>query len=41
MFDWPTASWAALLWALDVNATAVNRIGKEDTFLLAFFLLGA
>jgi hypothetical protein len=28
LFDWPTASWAARLWALDVNATAVNRIGK-------------
>ncbi|MBI3262101.1 MAG: glycosyltransferase family 39 protein, partial [Acidobacteria bacterium] len=30
---------ASALWALDVNATAINRIGKEDTFLLFFFLL--
>ena len=29
---------AALLWALDVNAIAINRIGKEDTFALFFFL---
>ena len=30
---------AALLWAFDVNAIAINRIGKEDTFALFFFLL--
>lgn len=30
---------AGLLWALDPNATAINRIGKEDSFLLLFFLL--
>lgn len=30
---------ASALWALDVNATAINRIGKEDTFLLFFFLV--
>jgi hypothetical protein len=27
------------IWAFDVNAIAINRIGKEDTFLLLFFLL--
>lgn len=30
---------AAAIWAFDVNAIAINRIGKEDTFLLLFFLL--
>ncbi len=30
---------AAAIWAFDVNAMAINRIGKEDTFLLLFFLL--
>lgn len=30
---------AAMLWALDPNATAINRLGKEDSFLLLFFLL--
>ena len=30
---------ASALWALDVNAIAISRIGKEDTFLLFFFLL--
>jgi hypothetical protein len=34
------AAWASLLWALDVNATGVNRMAKEDTFFL-FFLLAA
>ena len=34
------AVWASLLWALDVNATGVNRTAKEDTFFL-FFLLAA
>src|SRR5262249_50189183 len=29
----------AAIWAFDVNAIAINRIGKEDTFLLLFFLL--
>jgi hypothetical protein len=29
----------SLIWAFDVNAIAINRIGKEDTFLLLFFLL--
>jgi hypothetical protein len=31
---------ASVIWAFDVNAIAINRIGKEDTFLLLFFLLG-
>lgn len=39
LFDGAVAMWAALFWALDVNATAINRIGKEDTFLLAFLLI--
>ncbi len=34
------AAWASLLWALDVNATGINRTAKEDTFFL-FFLLAA
>lgn len=40
LFFGPSAGMAAgLLWALDPNATAINRIGKEDSFLLLFFLL--
>jgi hypothetical protein len=39
MFDWPTAAFASLLWALDVNATAINRLGKEDTLLVFFLFL--
>ena len=39
LFGTPIAMMAALLWALDVNAIAINRIGKEDTFALFFFLL--
>ena len=39
LFDNVVALFAAAFWALDVNATAINRIGKEDTFLLFFFLL--
>lgn len=34
------AAWAAFFWAFDVNAIAINRIGKEDT-LLVFFLFAA
>ncbi len=30
---------AGLLWALDPNATSISRLGKEDSFLLLFFLL--
>jgi hypothetical protein len=39
MFGTPEALVASALWALDVNVIAINRIGKEDTFLLFFFLL--
>jgi 4-amino-4-deoxy-L-arabinose transferase-like glycosyltransferase len=39
LFGTPVAVVASLLWALDVNAIAINRIGKEDTFLLLFFLV--
>jgi hypothetical protein len=39
LFGGTVAVLAALMWALDVNAIAINRIGKEDTFLLLFFLL--
>lgn len=35
------AFWAALLLAFDVNAAGLNRIGKEDSFLVLFLLLGA
>jgi 4-amino-4-deoxy-L-arabinose transferase-like glycosyltransferase len=38
LFGAAVATVAALLWALDVNAIAFNRIGKEDTFALFFFL---
>jgi Dolichyl-phosphate-mannose-protein mannosyltransferase len=38
LFGTPVALMAALLWAFDVNAIAINRIGKEDTFALFFFL---
>lgn len=31
---------AALLWALGINAAAINRIAKEDTLLVFFFLWG-
>jgi len=39
LFGTGAAVLAAVFWALDVNATATNRLGKEDTFLLLFFLL--
>jgi hypothetical protein len=32
------AGWAALLWALDVNAISINRTAKEDTFFVFFFV---
>ncbi len=41
LFDTAAGLWAAFFWAVDVNATAINRIGKEDTFLLFFLLLAA
>jgi len=40
LFGGTVAAAAAVLWAFDVNAIAINRIGKEDTFLLLFFLAG-
>jgi len=39
LFGTGVAIVASLLWALDVNAIAINRLGKEDTFLLFFFVL--
>lgn len=39
LFDSAIGAWAGLFWALDVNAAAINRIGKEDTFLVFFLLL--
>jgi len=39
LFGGAVAAVVSLLWAFDVNAIAINRIGKEDTFLLLFFLL--
>jgi predicted membrane-bound dolichyl-phosphate-mannose-protein mannosyltransferase len=39
LFGGAVAVAASLIWAFDVNAIAINRIGKEDTFLLLFFLL--
>jgi len=41
LFGTPAALAASAFWALDVNAIAINRIGKEDTFLLFFFLIAA
>ncbi len=40
LFGARVAGWSALFWTLDVNATSVNRIGKEDTLLVFFLLLG-
>jgi len=39
LFSGTVAAVVSLVWAFDVNAIAINRIGKEDTFLLLFFLL--
>ncbi len=39
LFGDAVALVASLIWAFDVNAIAINRLGKEDTFLLFFFLL--
>jgi hypothetical protein len=38
-FGPPVGLVAALLVALDPNVIAINRIGKEDTFLMLFFML--
>ncbi|MBD0371284.1 MAG: glycosyltransferase family 39 protein [Pyrinomonadaceae bacterium] len=39
LFGTEIALIAATLWALDPTAISFNRIAKEDTFLLFFFLL--
>ena len=39
LFGAEVALIAAALWAFDPSAIAFNRIAKEDTFLLFFFLL--
>jgi hypothetical protein len=39
LFGTPTALIAAALWAVDPAAIGFNRIAKEDTFFLFFFLL--
>ena len=39
LFGGAVATVASFVWAFDVNAIAINRIGKEDTLLLLFFLL--
>jgi len=41
LFDTTVGLWTAAIWALDINAAAINRIGKEDTFMLFFLLLAA
>lgn len=41
LFDTEVGVWAALLWAFDVNATGINRLAKEDTWLVFFFLLAS
>ncbi len=41
MFGLRTAAWASFLWAVDVNAVATNRIGKEDTLMVLFLFAGA
>src|SRR5581483_2057749 len=41
LFDTTTGAFAALFWAFDTGAAAINRIGKEDTFLLFFLLLAS
>ena len=39
LFGPAAAVLASVVWTFDVNAIAISRIGKEDTFLLLFFLL--
>jgi hypothetical protein len=41
LFGTPTALVAAALWAFDPTAAGFNRIAKEDTFFLFFFLLAS
>src|SRR5215207_5560438 len=40
LFGAEVALLAAALWAFDPAAVGLNRIAKEDSFLLFFFLLG-
>ncbi|MBP1636357.1 MAG: rane protein of unknown function [Acidobacteria bacterium] len=40
-FGTSAALWASVFLALNVTVTGINRIGKEDTFLVLFLLLGA
>jgi hypothetical protein len=39
LFGGAAAVAVSLIWAFDVNAIAINRIGKEDTLLLLFFVV--
>ena len=39
LFGPSVAVAAAMIWAFDPNAIAINRIGKEETFLLLFLVL--
>ena len=41
LFSVGVAWWAAVLWAVDINAIAIGRIGKEDSLLVLFLLLAA
>jgi hypothetical protein len=41
LFGTPTALVAAALWAFDPSAAGFNRIAKEDSFFLFFFLLAS
>ena len=41
VFDATVGARAALLWAFDANATAINRVSTEDTFLVFFLFLAA
>ena len=41
LFDTTTGAFAALFWAFDTGSAAINRIGKEDTFLVFFLLLAS
>ncbi|HVG29753.1 MAG TPA: glycosyltransferase family 39 protein [Pyrinomonadaceae bacterium] len=41
LFGTPTALVAAALWAFDPSAAGFNRVAKEDSFFLFFFLLAS
>jgi dolichyl-phosphate-mannose-protein mannosyltransferase len=40
LFGWEIGLLSAALWAFDPLAIGYNRIAKEDTFLVFFFMLG-